>query len=351
MGGLTVAWMQDFESRMRLIQDNSYRALAAAPNQWWGDVTRLSTTQNLREMFSWVLSTAQLQDAGEMGGKINFQDMAMLQTDFRVRFANTALELYRSQLLDQDGNGLSLSKSWIEQVTALAAYWPQTQVTALMKNGAEAASLGYDSVPYFSASHPNNPHRLSAGTYANLHGGVPINVSVSADVALGHLATVRARIAGIKQPNGQDPRFLKPFAILCGSTLYPRAVQLTDAKFIAGLAGAAGTVGGSMDVEGLIASLGYGKVIEAPELNGWGSDTTYFILAKPVGVPDNELSGFVYLDREPFTVRYYTGDGGGATGIDAILDRANKYEWHMQGRNVAGYGHPYLVHRCQAAAL
>jgi len=348
MSAITVQWLMDFESRMRLIQSETYSSLVAAENQWWGDITKVSTTGGLRELFAWVLSTARLSDAGELGGNVNFQDMAMLETDFRVRFANAGLELFKSQMLDQDANGLQIAAAWTRQVTAMAAYWPQTQVVNLLKNGATATYNSYDDVTFFNATHYNNPKATGAGSYSNTHVSVPIDTSVSAEVALQNLSTVRSRIASIKQPNGVDPRFLKPHAIICSSALYPRVVQLTDAKFIAATGGA-GVTGGTSDVEGLIRSLGYGKVIEAPELNGWGSDTTYFVVAKPAGVPDDELSGFVYLEREPFTVRYYTGDGGGA-GTDAILQRTNKYEWNMEGRNVAGYGHPYLIHRCQAGA-
>lgn len=348
MSGMTIQWLMDFESRMRIIQTDSYAALSAAQNQWWGDITKIQTTGSLRQLLAWVLATAQLGDAGELGGNINTQDMAMLETDFRVRFANSGLVLKRSQMLDQDGNGLQFATEWIKQVTHQAAYWPQTQVAALLKNGATSGYNGYDDVTFFNATHYNNPKRTSAGSYSNTHVSLPIDTSVSAEVALQNLTTLRTRIASIKQPNGSDPRFLKPYAIVCGSALYPRAVQITEAKFIAATAGA-GSTAGTSDVEGYIRSMGFGKVIEAPELNGWGSDTTYFIVAKPDGVPDDELTGFVYLEREPFSIQFFTGDGGG-TGADAQLLRQNEYQWMMQGRNVAGFGHPYLVHRVQAGA-
>jgi hypothetical protein len=64
-------------------------------------------------------------------------------------------------------------------------------------------------------------------------------------------------------------------------------------------------------------------------------------------VTGSQLGGLVYVEREAFSIRYYTGRGGG-NGVDAILDRADELEWHTSGRNVGGYGHPYAIFKCTA---
>jgi len=145
-------------------------------------------------------------------------------------------------------------------------------------------------------------------------------------------------------PNGDDPRMLRPSGILCSPKLFPRAVQLSNAKYIAQ---AAVTGGGGADVEALIGALGYGQPIMASELAGFESDTTYFVICEQV--TSSQLGGIVYLQREAFSTRYYTGRGGG-NGVDAILDRLDELEWHNSGRNVTAPGHPYAVFKCKAGA-
>ncbi len=146
-----------------------------------------------------------------------------------------------------------------------------------------------------------------------------------------------AYIKTIKMPNGRDPRMLRPAGILCGPAMYPRVSQLLDAKF---LAVAAASGGGSADFTGYTQRLGYGKVIEAPEFVEAEYDTSYFVIVELAR--RSQLGALVYVDREPYNIRYYTGRGGG-TGVDAILGRSDELEWQSSGRNVAGYGHPFLI--------
>ena len=116
-----------------------------------------------------------------------------------------------------------------------------------------------------------------------------------------------------------------------------RLAQLTNAKFIAQ---AASSGGGSGDVEALIASFGFVEPVIADELAGWENDTTWFLACEEI--TSDQLGAFLYIDREPFKINYYTGAGGG-TGVDANLGRMNELEWQCQGRNGTGYGHPFLM--------
>jgi hypothetical protein len=120
----------------------------------------------------------------------------------------------------------------------------------------------------------------------------------------------------------------------------PRVAQLTNAKFIA-QASAGGS--GSADVEALIQTLGYAKPVVCKELAGYESDTTWFVSTS--AVTDTELGALIYSVREPFTIQWYTGEGS-STGVDAILNRQNRLEWNVDGRNVMTYGHPYALHKC-----
>lgn len=343
-GVVSPQFVMDLESRMRLITENEFVRLSGDDVIWWDKVAKVLQSGSRREIISWILSTAHIEDQGAMGGNIAFDDMVILETEFTARTAGYGLRLRRQQFEDLDGNGIRLATEWSQQIGAQHAYWPQRQVAALLKAG--ETGIAYDTKAFFAVDHPNNPQDLSAGTYSNLFTGAdaaPIDESVSMEVALKNLGKVYAKIASMKMPNGIDPRFLRPMGILCSPTLYPRAVQLTNAKFIA-MAAASG--GGSADMAGVIAALGYGTPWQADELAGWEDGTTYFVVAKQADA--SELGAIAYIDREPFTVRYYTGRGGG-NGVDAILDRADELEWHTSGRNVAGYGHPFLVFKVKAA--
>lgn len=338
MPALTPSFVMDLESRMRKIQENEYLRLTT--ELWYDRCTKIMSSGARREIVTWALNTAQLEDQGQ-GGNIAYDDMVLLETEFTPKDAGKGLQLRRKQFEDLDGNGVDLAAEWAAQMGAQHAYWPQKQMTTLLKNGHAATSLGYDGKPFFATDHPLNPFAPEVGTYSNLFTGVPIDVSVTADVALANLSTVFSNIASIKMPNGSDPRRLRPAGILASPKLFPRAVQLTQAKVIAQAAAAGG---GGADVEALIRALGYGQPICADEFAGYETDTTYFVIAEQIA--SSQLGGLVYVDREPFSVRYYTGRGG-STGVDAILDRADMLEWHTSGRNIGGYGHPFVIFKCK----
>jgi phage major head subunit gpT-like protein len=226
----------------------------------------------------------------------------------------------------------------------------------LIKNGATSGYNSYDNVTFFNNAHPVNPYDASAGTYANVFtgaaastpstdpndanypGACPIDSSVTTDVALVNLAKVITYIKGLKMPNGTTPRFLNPTKIIAGPKLQQRAVQLTSASTIAQ---AAASGGGGADVAAVIASYGWQKPEIADELSGFESDTTYFIACEELAA--SELGALVYVEREPFAINYYT------TQQEVDLSRKNELEWHCLGRNVAGYGHPYLLFKVKAS--
>lgn len=347
---LTASFLFDIESRWKFIQENSYAALTSSQNLWWDKCTRFIPSTAKTEHLVWVLDTMGITGRGPSGGTISFQDMTTLETNFTNDFANAGLRLLKSQLTDTDQNGLSLGAAWMQQAAQKAAYWPQQQIATLLKYGDGATyGLAYDGQYFFDTDHPYNPKQTGLGTYSNIITSVGVYGEASDQVAFEHLQKVSGTIRSIKMADGVTPRFLKPKAILCSSVAYPKFAQVTDAKFLAIAAGSSGASGGASDVEGHLRSLGFGDVIECPELNGFESDTTYFVIAQAEGTPQNELSaGFAYLEREPFTTTFYTGAGGGNAYVDAVLDRENMLEWHIQGRNKAGYGHPFSVFKCTA---
>ncbi len=332
MGALTPSFLFDFESNMQAITETEYARFSA--NLWWSKFMKTRPSSSRRELIAWLLSTAQIEDLGKMGGNLPFEDLVSKYTEFESKYAGAGLKLRRAQLEDIDGNGLDLAAKWAGDIGAYMGYWPQKQLVALIKDGENG--IGYDGEAFFSANHPVNPFNVGAGVYSNLITANDHSIhDVTVDVALANLAKVIALVKAFKMPNGDDPRFLRPVGLIVPPAMQTRAVQLTNAKF---LAQAAASGGGSSDVEAVITSMGFTQPIVADEFAGFESDGTYFVACEEMAA--SQLGGFVYVDREPFKINYYTGQGGG-TGVDAVLDRSDELEWHCKGRNVAGYGHPY----------
>jgi len=348
MSQLTPEFLFDLESNMRVISSREYQRLIE--NLWYQRLMKIIPSKSKKERLSWLLQTAKIErpNASHGGGQAIFEDLVMQTTEYENENATAGLELKKEQLEDLDGNGVQMAAEWSEQVGALAAYWPQKTLAAAIR----ANGNTYDGKPFFAPNgnkHLVNPFNVGAGSFANdftstpsgiYPGAVPIDASVTADVALNNLNKVKAYIASIMMPNGEDPRFLKIDAILHPPTLTSRVAQLTEAKFIAQ---ASSSGGGSADVEAIIRSQGFGDPIEAPELGSafGGSDTTYYVIAKEV--TKNDLGAFLYLDREPFSVLFH----GPVTAAE--LARMRKLQWTIEGRNTCQPGHPYLMFRCQGS--
>jgi phage major head subunit gpT-like protein len=339
MPAVTPQYLMDFETRMQLITEREYTRLTQ--NLWWPKVTKVKQSTNRRELFTWLLSTATIHDQGD-GGNIRFDDIVSSFTELENKDSGAGLKLRKQQIEDSDGNGPDLAAQWSADIGAYMSYWPQKQTVALLKNGHDVTKVrAYDGKALFATDHPVNPYRTGSGTFSNLitagsPAAYPIDDSVALDVAFANLGKIFAYIASVRMPNGEDPRFLRPAAILAPPRLFARVVQLMSAKFIAP-AGA----GGSHDVDGLMKLLGYATPIMADELAGFEDDKTFFIVAEQLAT--SQLGAIVYSDREPYSIAYY------GPQTDAELSRSQQFEWHCHGRNVAAPGHPFLIFKVKGA--
>lgn len=337
MGALTPQFVIDLETRMQILTENDYARMTA--NLWWQTVAKTRTSTGKKDILTWLLSTAQIRDRGN-GGNIAFDDLVAHYTEIENRNAGSALKLTKQQLTDtlngiQGGEGLDLAGQWSRDIGAYMAYWPQKQVAYLMKNGHTSSIVtAYDGKALFATDHPVNPGSPGAVTFSNLLTGssYAIDESVTPDVALANLGKVFSAITSVKMPNGEDPRFLRPRGIFTAPKLFPRAVQLTSAKF---LAMAASSGGGGADVEGLIKALGFATPTMMDEMVGYESDTTYFVVCEQAS--SSEMGPVVYVEREPFKINYY------GEQTESYLSRTDEFEWHCKGRNVVAPGHPFLI--------
>lgn len=331
----------NLETNMRAYADDEFARFQDPRNVWWDEAAIRLLTGSKKQILTWFLSSAQLYDQGQ-GGNFDYADPVMLETDFTPKTAGAALEIKRQQLEDIDGNGMvggegvRAAVKWSSDMGHQFGYWPQMKIADLVNNG--ESGTAYDGRPFFDTGHFCNGKNSSDGTFSNLLIGSGYALTGTDDTILAALASAYNQIRQIKFPTGQT-RMLRPAGILAGPALYPKLARLLDAKFIAMNASVSGA-GGSADFSGFASRMGFGRVIEAPELTADEWSKKAIVLCERG--PEANLGAFLYVDREPFSIRYYTGRGGG-TGVDAILDRADVLEWHASGRNTAGYGHPYLA--------
>lgn len=344
-GAITPSFIFDLESRMRVIAQTEYDRLTARMH--WPKFMKEVDSKSRRELLFWLLETAQIERTEE--GNIEFEDLVTNQTEYEAEYASKGLKVVRSKFEDlsngiQGGEGIRMASGWTRQITAQSTYWPEEQAYKALKLGTSA--LGYDGVAFFSASHPINPFDSVLGDYKNLWTnststggslGVKLDDRHSLDTAFKSFAEIRAAIASIPMANGSQPRKLKPVAFICPPRMTERLVMLGGARFIG--------MDGSTDVAQMAALWGLAPPMEAEELGAafGGADTDCYLVTQDI--TSDELGGLVYVKREPFAIQYYSGHDGSSTGLDAMLNRARELEWHVQGRNVVGYGHPYLIHK------
>lgn len=348
MSAITPEFVFDLESNMRTIQVRDYERLVQY--LWWQRVAKVLPSQSKSERLSWLLDTARIER--RTSGSMSFEDQVVLSTEYENLFAAAGLLLKKEKFEDLwngviGGEGINLAAGWARQIALQAAYWPQKDVARAIRVGGDAGSTTYDGKLFFDDDHFVNGVDDSDGTFANditstvLGGAAPaIDESVTVDVALKNLQRVFAYMASIKMANGEDPRFLRPVGIMVPPALTARAQQLTNARL---LAQAAASGGGGADVEAIIKNWGIGQPLQADELAGaftGGSDTSYYILA--AGIDRDELGALVYVDREPFSIVYHNEI------TSAELARTRELQWTTAGRNVVGYGHPYLLFRVRA---
>ena len=341
MAQLTPQFLFDLESNMRIISESHYHRLAS--NVWWPKVATYMESKSRKERLIWLLETAKIErpDASHGGGEQIFEDILSQTVEYENENAVAGLELKKEEIDDIDGQGIKLAAHWAKQMGAYAGYWPQKVIADAIKSNPTT----YDGELFFSGAHPVNPFADNPATFSNnftgaedgaFPGAVPVDASVTPEVALENLAKAIAYTASIPMPNGEDPRFLKPMGILHPPALTKRMQTLTNAKFIATASG------GSEDVEAVISNMGLGQPIVAPELGAafGGSDTDYYLLMEDI--TGNELGAFAYIDREPFSMVMH----GMLT--DAELARTRELQWTTEGRNTVGAGHPYLMFRCRS---
>ena len=404
---VNATFVHSYERKMDVLQETEYVRRLSSEHTWWPKVSKTRNIDSATERLAWFLETARIRPVGPAGtGSITFEELATVQAVYPTFRHADGIKVQKDQLRFLKGNGLDALSEWSRQVGNEIAYVPQRLMAQMILNAGavDGSATAYDGCPFFcspgstgtnavtgesyAVGHPVNPFKTTSGHYFNdltgspqtitdtngstisYPGTLPIDETVTIDQALENLGKIIAFISTVKMPNGVDPRFLSPAYIMAPPRMAPRLRLLLNAK-IAGFGVKNGTGGGSADVEALITGWGLGKPIIVQEFqaamsyaakipfviaaNGnvsyfdktcTGSDTTFYVVCQEAAT--TQLGAFLYLVGDPFRVTYYTGDSGG-TGMDAIIDRLNELEYHVQGLVSTGLGHPYSVFRCQGS--
>lgn len=354
---ITPVFVSDLKTRVQSIANEDYQRLTQ--DIWWNKIATTIPSTTKKEVLSWLLSTGTLEEVAHDGGEVAYDTLMRAQTSFENKFVRKGLKVKYEEFEDLDGGAVMLSggklagragfdaiSKWTRDVTAHAAYWPQQKLAeAIIAN-----PTAYDAKAFFAADHPVNPLDASFGTFANdftgaasgaYPGALPIDSSVTVEVALANLAKAIAYVRGfIKMPNGVLLRKLRVTGIMVPPELAARVTQLTQAKFIAQSA-ATGALSG--DIEAVVSYLNLGMPIIADELGAamGGSATTYYLIVQELSSP--QMGAFVYSNRESVAITYVGPE------TDAELARARELQWIAQGRNAVAPGHPFQLFRCRAA--
>lgn len=352
MGFVLSAFVHDLESNMRAVTERAYDRLTSG--LWWPRLAKETRLTSKRDVLTWLLDTAQIEYVNRLGGEVQFDDLVSQTHSIEYKAATAGLKLNRYQMSDvvngvPGGEAMDLAANWSRGIGAYMSYFPQKHIAKLINDGEQATALAYDGQKFFDTDHPVNPFDTSLGVYANVFtgaasgsypGALPIDDSVSVDVAVQNVGKAIAYIQSIKMPNGEDPRMLRARAIVAPPALTTRVQQITNAKMIAQ---DSANGGGSADIEAVVRNWGLQQPVEGTELGAGftnGSDTSWYLAVEEI--TSDDVGGLIWGVREDFSVTYHD------TMSDAELDRANELEWICRGANRGQYGHPFLLFKCKS---
>lgn len=335
---ITPEFIVSFETRIQGLVTGNWDRVTA--NLMWDRLMKTRQGATKREILTWLLETAQIYPEGD-GGNKRFDDMVAATLSYEHTHAGNGLRLTRDEIEDNQMKdnptvgAMDYATKWAKDTGAAAGYFPQKALFDLILAGTTAT--GYDGRPFFDTAHPVNPNG-GGGTYSNHIASVPLVVTSGAseqdNLLLGRKNLGKALAAVRKQRFVNNvPRFLVPTTLLVQSDSYDYAQLLVNAGVISQTTNTtnADPANPSRKLE----------VVAAPELDNETAGTYY------VGVEDmlsDELGAFAWSELRPFEMRTY------GPMAEAALGRLEEFEWQLDGRQTALYGHPYLFYRCKPGA-
>lgn len=325
---ITPEFIVNFETRVQGLVSSSWDRVTS--NLSWDRLMKVRQSQSQKEIITWLLDSVQLSSQGN-GGSKRFDDLVAHSFEITNEEKGAGLRLFKSEIEDnqmRDNGGigaLDYAQNWARQAGAAAAYEPQRMLVELLKSG--EASLGYDGVPFFAANHPVTPGLTGGPVYQNLFIGAGYDVigAGTLELAQSRFAACIAAVSGQKFING-IPRFLVPSIIATPTAGDYRFRQLVGAKVINA-------------TDNMLQGYGFEEPMRMAELDDAPS---HFYIGCQDMLSD-ELGALIYSDREAYSLNSY------AATSSAELHRMKQFEWHIDGRDGATYGHPWLLFKFKPA--
>lgn len=343
---ITPAWTATFETNLQTLVVDAWQRMAT--HLIWDKFVDVRQSTTLKELYFYLIESAGITDQGQ-GGNKRFDDIAATFFEIDNADSGAGLRLTKNEIEDNMMAGAGLkgmpaldyAANWAKQMGGAAGYQPQQKFFDLLAAG--KTNLAYDAVAFFSKSHPTNVQSGTA-TYANLLAGAaastpatdpldalypgacPIDLTNAStlEIAAENFAKAVAYIRAIKQPNGK-PRNLVVKYLLHSVFDQFRANQLLDTKYFGTGAGATENVLTKYGIEPVCAS----------ELTEAG---VYYLACEML---PGEGGPIIWQNREAYVLSSYQ------PATQAELQRKKVFEWDFDGRNAAGYGHPYLLFRVE----
>lgn len=228
-------------------------------------------------------------------------------------------EIPRTKIED-DQYGLYARK--MEFMGRQAKIWPDDQVFNALINGGAATSLAYDSLPFFSSSHPIDPS------------GETTSAVQSNDLGLALTgANFATALATGKAYKGRDNVPLGTFAsakplLVTGPTLEKTARDIVSANFFSPVAtyGAAAANAPSENTY-----MGAADMLVVPYIT---SSTAWYLIDRSFG-----LMPIAWQLRQAPQIQTRTADS------DEPVFTRDALQWGVRARGVAGYTLPFLCIR------
>lgn len=384
---LDLAFQADLRQTIKRVRMNEY--MRVAQNLQYQRFTKMLPSTTLRQRFITLLESAVIQDYGQDGGGVRFEDQVQAQVVFTNHVFKGGWKESEYRFKDFDhggvagGEGVQLLSEWTRNITSRAAYQPQLLAVAALRNG-EATSMVidghrhklvcFDLLPLFSKAHPYNYKRLALGTFSNLFSGAPsvselgfrplggpfaknagtgeweysAGANVSAEDAFDNLWEVVTYIAGIKQADGITPRYLEPTTIVCGKRLAKMLSIILESKFISMHSGSGSAGGGSVDIEGSIKKLGFKDPVILAELTGLGTREEWdWYLECEENSAASEIGVINVGINEPWRQQIYTASSG-SDGVNYELAVEDAVVSIGKMRAFVGVGVPQHIFKSKA---
>ena len=231
-------------------------------------------------------------------------------------------ETVRVKRNDIEDDQLGIYNSLFSELGRAAKRWPDQLVVAALRAGITA--IGYDGVPFFSASHPLDHRVAGSAVQTNLHTSMALNAT--------NYSYVRSVMMSLLDING-TPMELMPNLLVVPPQLEGAGKQVLNAEIVGQQVVLTGPTYGAAGVSNVF--MNSASLLVLPQLAV--DPTTWYLLdttrgIKPFIFQERKSPRMVYLNAETDANVFFRGDF--LYGVDA-RGAAGYALWQMAARATA----------------